>query len=160
MSGEGAQQPASIIDRKSVMMVKLRVFTTVFLKCMEMKVSLTCVPCLGGSFACDSCFQQFADHIVYFGSREGGLWMAQYGQMQHSTATCGKTKDIINHQYAEQWEWSVLGEMIETKPEIVAIIGDCTIHTRPSISYANIGYTEYIQGISTVGVYTIFMASM
>ena len=64
MSGEAAQQPASIIDLRSVMMVKLQTFTTVFLNCMEMKVSLTCVPCLGGSFACDMCFQRFADPIM------------------------------------------------------------------------------------------------
>ena len=47
MSGEAAQQPASIIDWRSLMMVKLQTFTTVFLNGMEMKVSLTCVPCLG-----------------------------------------------------------------------------------------------------------------
>ena len=46
------------------MMVKLQTFTNVFLNCMEMKVSLTCVPCLGGSFARDSCFQWFADPIM------------------------------------------------------------------------------------------------
>ena len=53
--------------------------------------------------------------------------MAQYRQTQRTTTTCGKTKDGINHQYAEQLEWCVLGEIIERKPKIVAIIGDCTL---------------------------------
>ena len=52
--------------------------------------------------------------------------LAQYGQTQHTTTTCGKTKDGINHQYAGQLAWCVLGEIIERKPEIVAIIDDCT----------------------------------
>ena len=53
--------------------------------------------------------------------------LAQYRQTQCTTTTCGKTKDGINHQYAEQLEWCVLEKIIERKPKIVAIIGDCTL---------------------------------
>ena len=38
-----------------------------------------------------------------------------------------KDKDGINHQFAEQLEWCIPGEIIKRKPEIVAIIGDCTL---------------------------------
>ena len=65
--------------------------------------------------------------------------LAQYGQMQRTTTTCGKTKDGINHQYAEQLKWCILGEIIKRKPEIVAIIGDCTLYEISRI-LANFGH--------------------